>query len=90
MDMELRGNQKHERDRRHRARLAEQGVAVGRIFRRYINQADRVCRVFAVKGSLYAFDYEMPAGAIIRQIGDTRTQAERTVSFARLPQWARV
>jgi hypothetical protein len=69
--------------------LALRGVTVGQIFNRSINQADRHCRVFAVSGKFYAYDYEMPAGEIFYRIGNTHRQAERTVSAARLPGWAK-
>ena len=70
------------------ARLAECGVSVGDCFRRNINQADRHCRVYATRGTRYAYAYEMPAGGVYFRVGNTATGTERTVSRARLPRWA--
>jgi hypothetical protein len=90
MDYETKRKRREQRDARAIELLELRGVAVGQWLTRFINQADRECLVFAVNGTRYAFSYEMPAGGIYRQIGDTRTGRERSVSLARLPQWAQV
>jgi hypothetical protein len=77
-----------ERDQRRIDRLAERGASVGQGFKRWINQADRDCWIYAAKGTRYAYTYEMPAGGIFTRTGDTTTRTERTVSLARLPKWA--
>jgi hypothetical protein len=81
---------KYERDRAHVAKLAAAGeVRLGALFHRWINQADRFCQVFAVKGTRYAYDYEMPNSGIYVRIGDTATGKERPVSLRALPTWCR-
>jgi hypothetical protein len=81
---------KYDRDRAHVAKLAAAGeVDVGLHFRRWINQADRSCSVFAAKGTRYAYDYEMPNGGIFVRVGDTTTGIERPVALHALPIWCR-
>ncbi len=82
---------KRERDERHilwiGANLAD--VKVGQNFYRWINQADRLCTVFVVKGTRYAYDYEMPAGGVFIRVGNTETGRERSISARVLPGWVR-
>ncbi len=85
---------KHERDREHAWALSQytdrnMTVPIGLTFNRWINQADRSCQVFATRGTRYAYDYEMPSGAIFVRIGDTRTRKEPPVSLRALPPWAK-
>lgn len=83
---------KEERDREHVWALGHYtarggSVPIGLTFNRWINQADRFCQVFATRGTRYAYDYEMPSGAIFVRIGDTATRKERSVSERALPKW---
>lgn len=85
---------KIERDRVHAWALTHYtdnggSVPTSLTFKRWINQADRFCQVFATRGTRYAYDYEMPAGEIFVRIGDTRTRKERPVSLRALPLWCK-
>ena len=66
-------------------------MRVGQEFLRDINQADRWCKVLAVQGTRYLYEYAMPSEQVYYRIGDTTKHPddERSVSLARIPKWAR-
>lgn len=72
-----------------RAGFEKEPPRVGQTFSRFINQASRDCQVIAVRGTRYAYDYEMPAGGIYVRVGDTRTGRERSMGRASMPRWVR-
>ncbi len=82
---------KQSRDVAHGAKIAREGVAVGDVFPRWINQADRDCVVFAVSasGMSYAYEYEMPNGRLFVRVVNRVTQKERPVSELAMPKWVR-